>query len=297
MKVYKNVQALYSASAGSANIPFHSGQALAVRIVPNFSSASFAGVYLPRTILVTDNVKRNNQITLGDSGWFLIDRNFLQIRDDDSDHPFARTIGPRATLSFGIELVGSSLSDNWNVWVAEDLLDLMAGPAPLITLVRDNTSGLFFPTESTSSVGQLVVNIGGQSVATLSTQIFGDGSQIYDSTATASSALNSGTINTLFYADLLIRISGLTPATARGLTVNGVRLDSSVTPIWVPTAIGATITDAIYAMGEGANIPAAPIGATSVGASFAGPVPQSMQFNLSTGTDTPRMTIWGRSTS
>ena len=289
MKVYQNVQAFWSAAAGVVNTPFHSGQALAVRLVPNFTTDGEAGVYLPRTIIVTDNVKRNNKICLGDSGWFLIDRNFLQIRDDDSDHPFARTVGPRATLTFGVEVTGSATSDNWNVWVAEDLLDLLAGPAPLIQVTRDSSTGLFFPVFTNG--GELVVSVGNN------VHINPDDQQIFDSIATASSALNSGTISTSGFRDIIVRISGLTPPTARGLTINGVRNDASVVAMFIPPAIASTITDAEYALGEGANIPATPTGATSVGISYSGPLPISMQFNLSTGTDTPRMTIWGRTGS
>lgn len=295
MKVYKNVTALYSAAAGTANVPFHTGQALAVRLVPGeISGVPFTpvGVFLPRTILATDNVKRNNQISLSDSGWFLIDRNFLQARDDDSDHPFARTVGPRATLSFGVEQVGSNASDTWNVWVAEDLIDLLAGPASLLSLTHDANSGLWFPLATSQSNGTLQVNFINPSIT-----VFGSGIQLFDQTATASSALNSGNLSTLQYNDILIRISGLTPPTARALTVNGIRTDLSVVSIWTPPAIGATITDTVYGMGEGANPPATPTGATSVGVGFSSPIPPTMQFNLSTGTDTPRMTIWGRSGS
>jgi hypothetical protein len=294
MKVYRNVQALWQAAAGSANPPFHTGQALGVRIVPSVAQgqAVSVGNYLPRTILVSDNTKRNNQIYLGDSGWFLIDRSFLLPRDDDDNHPFARTVGPRATLQFGIEQVGTSQSDTWNVWIAEDLLDLLAGPGPIVPLSRDESSGLYFPAVGNQGNGVTNVNFINPSI-----QILGFGAQLYDQTATASSALNSGTISTISYQDILIRISGLTAPTTRGLTVNAVRTDASVVPIWIPTAIGATVTDAVYSMGEGAAPPVAPIGATSVGSGFSSPLPIQMQFDLSTGTDTPRMTIWGRSGS
>jgi hypothetical protein len=289
MKVYKNVQALWQAPAGTVNNAFHSGQALAVRIVPQFLTTTNVGNYLPRTILATDNVKRNNQITIGDSGWFLIDRNFLQARDDDSDHPFARTVGPRATLTFGIEQAGAATTDTWNVWIAEDLLDILAGPAPLVQLTRDSTSGLFFPLQTSSGSSNVSVQ---NSIA-----INNPDTQLFDQTATASSALNTGTITTTGIRDIIVRISGLTAPTTRGLTVNGVRVDASVVPMWIPAAIAASITDAEYALGEGANIPLTPIGATSVGGSYSGPLPTQMQFNLSTGTDTPRMTIWGRNNS
>jgi hypothetical protein len=251
MKIYKNVQALWQAPAGSFNGAFHTGQALAVRIVPNFSTNGLLGAYLPRTILVGDNAQRNNQISLGDSGWYFIDKQSLHIGSDDSNHPWARTVGPRANLSFGIETVGSALSDCFNVWVAEDLLDILASPAALSQLTRDISTGLYYPIASGSNEGQIQVSIEGSSTVTISS----NGAQLFDQTATASSALNSGTINTSPYADIFIRIAGLTPATARGLTVNGVRLDSSVVPIWVPPAIGATITDAEYSMGEAANPP------------------------------------------
>ena len=281
MKVYKNIQAAWQAPAGTTNVAFHQGQALAVRIVPNFTTAGLAGVFLPRTILVDDNVKRNNIISLGDSGWFLIDRNFLQVRDDDSDHPFARTVGPRATLRFGVEQAGVLTNDNWNVWVAEDLLDLLAGPNSVVDVTRDSATGLYFPFVSNSGLAASA------------------DSQIYDATAVSATPLNSGTLNISQFRDIFIRIAGFTAPTTRTIGIVGVRADNSLFPLWQPTAIGATITDAELGMGEGANLPATPTGTTSVGLSFSGPLPTQIQFTLTAGTagDTPRVTIWGRSSS
>jgi hypothetical protein len=294
MKVYKNIQALWQAPAGTANPIFHAGQALAIRLVPNFVTAGNLGAYLPRTIIATDNVKRNNQFTIGDSGWFLIDRNFLQTRDDDSDHPFSRTVGPRASLAFGIESIGTATSDNWNVWIAEDLLDLMAGPAPITQLSRDTISGLFYP--YSSSVGQQYVIIQGTNVG-FST-LFDDDSQIFDQTAAAGAAITTGTLGDSTSHDYLVRVTGLTAPTTRTLTYNAVRANSSVVALMISPTIGATVTDIVFSIGEGANMAATPLGTTSLGYSFAGAPPINMNWVLSAGgSDTPRMTIWQRQQS
>lgn len=292
MKVYKNITALWQAPAGTINNAFHSGQALGIRLVPNATNGGNSGNYLPRTILVTDNVKRNNQITLGDSGWFLIDRDFLQIRDNDSDHPFARTVGPRASLAFGIEQAGSPLTDTWNVWVAEDLLDLLAGPAALIQMTRDSTSGLFFPLATSGGGGGLSVSINGN-VGTA----FND-AQVFDATAGAGAAITTGTIGNVGLHDYLVRVSGLSAPTTRTLTVNAIRTDLSVVPIFQSPAIGATVTDLVLAIGEGANLSTTVDGALSLGMNFSGPPPINLSVVLSAaGADTPRMTIWGRQQS
>jgi hypothetical protein len=294
MKVYKNIQALWQAPAGTANPIFHAGQALAIRLVPNFLTSGNLGTYLPRTILATDNVKRNNQFTIGDSGWFLIDRNFLQTRDDDSDHPFSRTVGPRASLAFGIESIGAATSDNWNVWIAEDLLDLMAGPAPIVQLQKDVVSGLFFP--FIGSQGQQEIIIQGTNVAIPVS--FQDDSQIFDQTAAAGAAISTGTIGDQTSHDYLVRITGLTAPTTRTLTYNAVRANASVVALMISPTIGATVTDIVFAIGEGANMAATPLGTTSLGYSFAGPPPITMNWVLSAGgADTPRMTIWQRQQS
>jgi hypothetical protein len=75
------------------------------------------------------------------------------------------------------------------------------------------------------------------------------------------------------------------------------RADASTATIFTsPSAgFGALVTQYELSLSAAANLPATPIGTTSLGQSFASALPTIMQFNLSAaGADTPRMTIWLR---
>jgi hypothetical protein len=199
------------------------------------------------------------------------------------------------SFQFGVETTGTAASDAWMVWVAEKEDDPAKYGGVGIPFssgyVYNATSGLYTSTSGTNAFS-------GQNVTVVNTlNINAQDVQLFDGTATASSALSSGTQTLPGFRDLLIRVSNLTAPTSRVLSILGVRSDSSTVGIYTAPAIGATITDVVLGAGQGANVPTIPIGATSVGLSFSCPLPTILQVNLSSGTDTPRMTIWARQSS
>lgn len=297
MRVIRDVVAAFQGAAGSQNQNFYTGQALGVRIVPN--ATGNLGNLWPRSVIVEDSQK-NQIIDLSDSSWFVIQRNIInsayfgnidEIRQS-TDNPLAHTVGPSVKLRFGVDQVGASLNDTWDVYIAEDLVDVLTPIEPSgISFVRDATSGLFFPISGTGNQSG-VINVG----VTGSVNIANNDGQAFDGTATAATLLTSGSLGSAAFRDALIRISGFTPPTTRSVTINAIRSDASTVPLLVFTP-GATITDTVISFGQGAAVPATPTGATSEPHSLGCPLPINWNVVISAGADTPRMTIWERQNS
>lgn len=300
MRVIQGVQAQYIGTAGTVNGNFYTGRALGVRIVPN--TTGNVGNRWPRGLVIEDSA-RNQTIELADSSWFVIQREIIQsayfgaLGSEKADNPLAHVVGPQVKIRFNVDQVGTAASDLWDVYIAEDAIDVLTPIQPSgVTYSRDATSGLFFPTaSSTGSGGASNVNV----INTVQVSIAGGAdAQVFDQTAGAGAAITTGALGASNLRDYVVRVSGISAPSTRTLTLQLQRSDASFVSCFVSPVLGATVTDIVFAIGLGANVPATPIGTTSLGISFPSPVSDSVQLVLSAaGTDTPRMTIWGRQNS
>lgn len=203
----------------------------------------------------------------------------------------------------GNEYVPGSLGLGDTVPVAQEG-DLVSYGFSLPALNNSGATGFLgvpiFYKDTSSNRLTIPAATNGQAQVTVQSRMGTPDQQFFDTTSAAGAAINSGTINIGALPDILLTLTGLTAGSTRVLTVNAVRQDTSTEPIFQSPAagFGAGVTNYILALGLGANLPATPIPTISLGQSFAGSTPTSIQFNLSAaGADTVRMTIWGRNNS
>jgi hypothetical protein len=263
--------------------PFFTGPAIAYRIIPvGGVFGGGGGNKFPRSI-IANGAKNNQNVSVLDSSWVMLesDETVAQLMADPSRKIYR---GPQVELFFGIEQTGASTTDSWLWQVAESVFDLrMNLTPPWWQGAIVNGNGVLGPVWTGGSGTGLAVAFPGAL-----------DQAIFDGVAGAGAAISSGTISQQGFHSYHVVVRGLVAVTR---TLQLINHDGAGAALPIFTSAALATASAILQAGNGSIVGATPSPGVSA-FTFPGPLPVSIEFNLTAGgADTPRLTVTGRQTA